>query len=56
MEEYGLREPEFVDMEIALRINLYRAENAAVEDAEKVPENIKRVPENYRISREKSIR
>ncbi len=25
MKEYGLAEPEFVDMEIALRINLYRA-------------------------------
>lgn len=24
MKEYGLREPEFIDMEIALRINLYR--------------------------------
>lgn len=25
MEEYGLPDPEFVDMEIALRINLYRS-------------------------------
>ena len=25
MKEYGLREPEFIDMEIALRINLYRS-------------------------------
>ena len=25
MKEYGLKEPEFIDMEIALRINLYRA-------------------------------
>ena len=25
MQEYGLREPEFIDMEIALRINLYRS-------------------------------
>ena len=24
MKEYGLQEPEFIDMEIALRINLYR--------------------------------
>lgn len=24
MDEYGLPEPEFIDMEIALRINLYR--------------------------------
>lgn len=26
MEEYGLREPEFIDMEIALRINIYRTQ------------------------------
>ena len=26
MKEYGLMEPEFIDMEIALRINLYRAQ------------------------------
>lgn len=26
MKEYGLAEPEFIDMEIALRINLYRAQ------------------------------
>ena len=25
MNEYGLREPEFIDMDIALRINLYRS-------------------------------
>ena len=25
MKEYGLKEPEFIDMEIAMRINLYRA-------------------------------
>lgn len=31
MKEYGLDEPEFVDMEIALRINLYRAQNEAQE-------------------------
>ena len=24
MQEYGLREPEFIDMEITFRINLYR--------------------------------
>lgn len=29
MKEYGLAEPEFVDMEIALRINLYRTVDAA---------------------------
>ena len=26
MQEYGLREPEFVDMEVAFRINLYRCQ------------------------------
>ena len=36
MKEYGLPEPEFVDMEIALRINLYRRQYSAV-SAEKVP-------------------
>lgn len=29
MNEYGLREPEFVDMEVAFRINLYRGQNNA---------------------------
>lgn len=29
MREYGLREPEFIDMEIALRINLYRGQIGA---------------------------
>ena len=27
MKEYGLREPEFIDMEVAFRINLYRGQN-----------------------------
>ena len=27
MQEYGLREPEFIDMEVAFRINLYRGRN-----------------------------
>lgn len=29
MNEYGLREPEFIDMEVAFRINLYRSQNNA---------------------------
>ena len=29
MEEYGLREPEFIDMEIGFRVNLYRKQNLA---------------------------
>lgn len=34
MREFGLREPEFIDMEIALRINLYRSsiDDAATQD------------------------
>lgn len=39
MEEYGLPEPEFVDMEIALRINLYRRECAEIFSAEAVQES-----------------
>lgn len=31
MQEYGLREPEFIDMEVAFRINLYRGQNEAIE-------------------------
>lgn len=32
MREYGLREPEFRDMEIGFRINLYRNTEDALED------------------------
>ncbi len=31
MKEYGLREPEFIDMEVAFRINLYRGQNGVIE-------------------------
>ena len=31
MKEYGLREPEFIDMEVAFRINLYRGQDETVE-------------------------
>ena len=31
MKEYGLREPEFIDMEVAFRINLYRGQNVVIE-------------------------
>ena len=31
MKEYGLREPEFIDMEVAFRINLYRGQNEVIE-------------------------
>lgn len=30
MHEYGLREPEFIDMEVAFRINLYRGQNEVI--------------------------
>lgn len=39
MKEYGLPEPEFVDMEIALRINLYRAADIAQGRAGLIPES-----------------
>lgn len=32
MREYGLREPEFRDMEIGFRINIYRNTEDALED------------------------
>ena len=31
MKEYGLREPEFIDMDVAFRINLYRGQNEVIE-------------------------
>lgn len=31
MQEYGLREPEFIDMEVAFRINLYCGQNEVIE-------------------------
>lgn len=49
MQEYGLREPEFIDMEVAFRINLYRGQNEADynfdmngigKSADKVPINV----------------
>ncbi len=45
MKEYGLPEPEFVDMEIALRINLYRAEDTMAWNLEDIPECTGRVQE-----------
>lgn len=55
MQEYGLREPEFIDMEVAFRINLYRGQNEADynfdmngigKSADKVPESTDKVPES----------
>lgn len=30
MQEYGLRESEFIDMEVTFRINLYRGQNGVI--------------------------
>lgn len=38
MKEYGLREPEFIDMELAFRVNLYRSGGWKPESAGKMPE------------------
>lgn len=55
MQEYGLREPEFIDMEVAFRINLYRDQNETDyhfdmngigKNADKMPENADKVPES----------
>lgn len=39
MKEYGLAEPEFIDMEIALRINLYRSASIAQDNVQNVSED-----------------
>ena len=31
MKEYGLREPEFVDMDVAFRVNLYRGQSTSID-------------------------
>ena len=49
MKEYGLQEPEFIDMEIALRINLYRNVSDAELDME-ASQSAGKVPEKCRKS------
>lgn len=49
MKEYGLPEPEFVDMEIALRINLYRDADMVQGSAELVPESALKMHENEKV-------
>lgn len=49
MKEYGLPEPEFVDMEIALRINLYRTADTLQGSAGLVPESALKVHENEKM-------
>ncbi len=48
MQEYGLREPEFIDMEVAFRINLYRGQNEVKnrDHDMDVPDNVNKVPDN----------
>lgn len=46
MKEYGLQEPEFIDMEIALRINLYRNVSDAELDME-ASQSAGKVPETH---------
>lgn len=52
MNEYGLREPEFVDMEIALRINLYRSALFFPDYAKNISGDAQKVRENIRAVRE----
>ena len=49
MKEYGLPEPEFVDMEIALRINLYRVADTVQRSAELVPESAEPLSEQQAL-------
>ncbi len=49
MKEYGLPEPEFVDMEIALRVNLYRVADTVQSSAELVRESALKVHENEKV-------
>ena len=44
MREYGLREPEFCDMEIGFRINLYRNTEDALEDTTRGAEKLSELP------------
>lgn len=49
MKEYGLREPEFIDMELAFRVNLYRSGGWKPESAGKVPESAGKMPEQQEV-------
>ncbi|MEF2876817.1 MAG: ATP-binding protein [Blautia sp.] len=50
MKEYGLREPEFIDMEIALRINLYR--NSGLPSTGEIEDSAGELPEDCQNSAE----
>lgn len=49
IKEYGLPDPEFVDMEIALRINLYRVADLVQSSAELISESALKVHENEKV-------
>ena len=56
MREYGLREPEFRDMEIGFRINIYRNTEDALEDttqgAEKTTQDTTQVTTQVKLTEE----
>ncbi len=62
MEQYGLKEPEFVDMEVAFRINLYRGQNNTVSENDMFQHSLSgtdiagKVPEKCRKSASKRAR
>ena len=56
MKEYGLAEPEFVDMEIALRINLYRAHTSIKSSDETDTDTKTNVETDTETGEEKSAR
>lgn len=49
MKEYGLREPEFIDMDVALRINLYRLADEIQYSTVKLPESALKVRDNAKV-------
>lgn len=52
MREYGLREPEFRDMEIGFRINLYRYTEDVLEDATQSTTQVTQGTTQVRLSEE----
>ncbi len=52
MREYGLREPEFRDMEIGFRINLYRYTEDVLEDATQDTTQVTQGTTQVRLSEE----
>lgn len=57
MKEYGLAEPEFIDMEIALRINLYRSADIVQDSAQNISEdNSKTQYDAHKMRENKKVR